>query len=76
MKQIVMVYEALCRGPGNSKEIADEIGLPYRHVSAYLNDLNHAGVIERVGSPTQPDHESRPGRKAHGRGLQTWMVKK
>ena len=76
MKQIVMVYEALERGPANSQEIAAETGLPQKHVSALLSDLAKAGSIEKHGHPTQNDHPTKLGKKSHGPKLTNWRIKR
>lgn len=49
MKQIMRVLGELENGPAHAQDIADEIGLSKKAVSAYLSELAKAGLIKFYG---------------------------
>lgn len=60
---------ALEDGPGTTREIAIETGLPLRHCSAYLSLLVKKGLVERSSKPDTPMHGFNFDRPAYRYGL-------
>lgn len=47
--QIVRVLTAVRQGATTSVEAAGATGLPVKHCTSYMRDLEHHGLIKRVG---------------------------
>jgi len=45
MKMLVKVIAVLQDGPATSQDIADELGISVKEASAYLSDLEGAGIV-------------------------------
>lgn len=54
MTQRQRIRKALKDGPATSGELAMELGLPVRIVSAQLNSMAHQGVVQRIGRSALP----------------------
>lgn len=59
MNQRAMILHALRDGPGTSRELSDETGMPPRQVSAILSTLHKSGRLNRWVYARRREHGSK-----------------